>query len=131
MKKLLLVALILIFGSAGAHAQAVDQRLMTDDEYKTFLSQTEAALPRLERGFKRSDKDSQAVGLAEIHTIRALYLDAEHPRPRTLSSEIDLCGFLQRLYVNAAVAQLYTPELQNLVFRLNDDIHAQLASRHL
>lgn len=127
MTKLILIAAF-IFTSPTA--RAADARLMTDAEYKTFLAQTEAALPRLERAFKRVGKESGGagiVGLAEIHTVRAGFLNLRSP-PRALADELDLCGYLQRLYVNAAVTHIYAPELADLIFRLNDDVIARVAA---
>lgn len=132
MKKSLLVVAILIFGSVAAQAQNTGYTVMSDAEYEKFLFQTIPVFTRLDRTLARRYNETKSgdplAMLAEIRSIRKSYLDPPHWAIR--SDEQDLCDDLQRLYINLTVRHISAPELNGLIFRLNDDILAQLASRH-
>jgi hypothetical protein len=79
------VLFLLCVSSAVSQTQSTDPRLMSDADYKTFLSQVETALPKWETELKgidlekvpqlpypvgKSIADSQTIGLMEIGNIR-------------------------------------------------------------
>ena len=96
--------------SALSHAQATDQRLMTDTEYKIFLSQVEVELPKWQSTLKSIDlekaphlpysqgksiEDSQIVALTEVDNLRA-FISLQR-RKRTVQGELGIMMFLNNL----------------------------------
>jgi hypothetical protein len=131
--RLLLVVMIL-FSSLAAQSQTVKNKPMTDAEYSAFLSQTEATLPRLEAQLRLIKRRYQSpfakIALTELTDVRSFLPDSDHPHERSLSSELDLCGSLERFDINVDLSRVYAPDLSGLLFRLHDDIYALLAANN-
>ena len=126
---------------------------MSDAEYKTFLSQLEAALPRWEAAYKninlekspqisyaagKSIADFQTVGLTEIDAIRTrIYM--EH-RKRSLRGELQLMALLNNLFddgeeivwrevvsgLTLSSLEKYAPEISELSKDLFADIQERI-----
>ena len=148
-KNVALVAFFLFCASgAMGQTQSADPRLMSDADYKAFLSQVETVLPKWEAALKGIDlekvpqlpysvgktiADSQTVGLTEIDNIR-LYITMQR-RKRTVYGELALKGFLDSLFdmgeeivwreavMNITLTSLekYGPELSALAMRITTD----------
>ena len=136
--------LVCIFAAVG-HAQDKDKRMMTDADYKTFLTQVEAALPKWETALKniepeRVRRTSFATGksLIDIGQIRATI--AEQGVKRTLSGELTLLGSMQSLdemgkvigweqTMNGTPTSLekFDPESSALIAHIRDDVRARIA----
>jgi len=126
---------------------------MSDADYKAFLLQVEAALPKWETALKNIDpeKDPQIsysqgklivnernLGLTEVGNIRVFV--AKQRVKRTVYGELGLKGFLQSLYdvmdsiVNIEEAagltlsslEKYSPELSVLLIRIGNDVLARV-----
>jgi len=113
MPKILFVALFVFLSvsSAVCQTQSADIKTMSDADYKTFLLQVEAALPKWETSFKsinldktpnlsysvgKSIADSQIVALTEIDNLHTFIHFQQ--RKRTVYGELALKGFLDSLY---------------------------------
>jgi len=148
------VALFLLcVSSAVSQSQPADLRLMSDADYKAFLSQVETALPKWETDLKNIDlekvpqlpypvgksiADSQTVGLMEIDNIRT-FIHSQRQR-RTVYGELALKGFLDSLFdvgeeivwreaiegVTLTSIEKYGPELSSLNMRLATDAMARV-----
>jgi hypothetical protein len=126
---------------------------MTDADYKTFLSQVEAVLPKWETALKgidlervprlsysvgKSIADSQTVGLTEIDNIRTFIFMQR--RKRTVYGELALKGFLDSLFemgdeivwreaimgLNLTGLEKCAPELSALAMRITNDAMARV-----
>jgi hypothetical protein len=146
--------LLLCAFCARSQAQITDTRLMTDADYKAFLLQVEAALPKWEAAFKNIDPEKNPqisfsqgkyivlwrnLGLMEIGNIRQYV--AKQRVKRTVSGELALSGFLQSLYdageevvnfegltgLTLSSLEKYAPELATLEIRIGDDVEARVA----
>jgi hypothetical protein len=145
---------IVILCATFATAQTKsNNRLMSDADYKAFLLQVEAALPKWETALKNIDpeKDPQIsysqgklivnernLGLTEVGNIRVFV--AKQRVKRTVYGELGLKGFLQSLYdvmdsiVNIEEAagltlsslEKYSPELSVLLIRIGNDVLARV-----
>ena len=159
MRRFLLVACLA--GIAGFSAaipaqqplQHPDARLITDADYKTFLIQIEAGLPKWEMALKNIDPQTDSrisyalgksiaenrdVGLLEINYIRLRV--AELRVKRTVSDELALRGFLESLYssieeevaietignLNLSDLEKFEPELSTLDMRIGNDVLARV-----
>lgn len=152
--RLLAVFVMLLFAfCAMSQAQANDKRLMTPAEYKAFLHQVEAALPKWETALKninpekderisyslgKSFVEKRNVALLEVGNIRLFV--AKQRVKRTVYGELALKGFLDSLYdlmgdvVNLEVAagltlsslEKYAPELGALCGRIGSDVYARV-----
>ncbi|MGA3159884.1 MAG: hypothetical protein ABSC77_01620 [Terracidiphilus sp.] len=136
--------LVCIFAAVG-HAQDKDKRMMTDADYKTYLTQVEAALPKWETALKnikpeRVQRTSYATGksLLDIGQIRAAI--AEQRVKRTLSGELVLLGIMQSLQDMGHVLsweqtmsggdttlRYFGSELKALLDHIDDDVKARVA----
>jgi hypothetical protein len=134
-------------------AQAVDERLMTDAEYNTYLHQVEAALPKWERDIKniapekvpqisysegKLIADQLDVGLMQIGYIRDRV--AKQTVKRTVSGELALYNHIQSLWFtwetigmleiahNLALTHLekHRPELSELERHIGNDVIARV-----
>jgi hypothetical protein len=149
-----LVALFLLcVSSAVSQTQPADLRLMSDADYKAFLSQVETALPKWETDLKNIDlgkvpqlpyslgksiTNSQTVGLMEIDNIRTLIHSQREKR--TVYGELALKGCLDSLYdmaeeivwnetimgVTLTSLEKYGPELSTLTMRIATDAMARV-----
>jgi hypothetical protein len=137
-----------------SQAQVKDERLMTDADYKTFLLQVEAAIPKWETELKNIDLekvpqisysrgksivDQRDLGLVEVSNIRTYIALQQHKR--SVSGELALFGFLQSLYdigqeivweedfsgLTLTHFEKYAPELSSLEIRINNDAMARVA----
>jgi hypothetical protein len=145
---------IVILCATFATAQTKsNNRLMSDADYKAFLLQVEAALPKWETALKNIDpeKDPQIsysqgklivnernLGLTEVGNIRVFV--AKQRVKRTVYGELGLKGFLQSIYdvmdsiVNIEEAagltlsslEKYSPELSVLLIRIGNDVLARV-----
>ena len=105
MPKILFVALFVFLSvsSAVCQTQSADIKTMSDADYKTFLLQVEAALPKWETSFKsinldktpnlsysvgKSIADSQIVALTEIDNLHTFIHFQQ--RKRTVYGELAL-----------------------------------------
>ena len=145
-----IVILCATFATAQTNS---NNRLMSDADYKAFLLQVEAALPKWETALKNIDpeKDPQIsysqgklivnernLGLTEVGNIRVFV--AKQRVKRTVYGELGLKGFLQSLYdvmdsiVNIEEAagltlsslEKYSPELSVLLIRIGNDVLARV-----
>jgi hypothetical protein len=107
-----MVVMFLCAITAQSQAPTADNRMMTDADFKAFLTQVEATLPKWESELKGIDLEKQApqipyakgksitdqrdVGLMEIGYIR-VYLPKLRAK-RTVSGELALSGFMQSLF---------------------------------
>jgi len=137
-----------------SQSQVNDKRLMTDADYKTFLLQVEAELPKWETALKNiePEKDSQIsyalgkmivenrdIGLMDIGNIRTRV--AKLRVKRTVSDELVLSLSLQTLsdsieeevgveaVANMTLSDLekFAPELTTLRLRIVNDVIARVA----
>jgi hypothetical protein len=151
---LLMPATLSAQSRAGSQTQAPDKRLMTDADYKAFLLQVEAALPKWETQLKSIDlekvpqisysrgksiADQRNLGLVEIGNIR-LYLTKLQSK-RTVSGELALFSFMRGLFdvgeeivweeifsgVTLTSLEKYVPELSALEIRIGNDVNARVA----
>jgi hypothetical protein len=147
------IVLLCAFCAVG-HAQAKDKRLMTDADFKAFLLQVEAALPKWETALKNIDlekvpqisysrgksiADQRDLGLMEIGNIRVTV--ARLRVKRTVSGELALLGFMQSLFdigeeivweedfsgLTLTSLEKYAPELSALEIRIGNDVYARIA----
>lgn len=131
---------------AGSQAQVTDNRLMTDADYRTFLLQVEAALPKWEAAAlkniapERVQRTSYAPpkALIDIGGIRLAV--AEQRAKRTVSGELALSGFMRSLYEMGKVISSeltvmsratdsrfdFGPELSALEIRIDNDVNARV-----
>lgn len=154
------VLFLLCLTSADGQTQKADFRLMTNAQYKAFLSQVAAVLPGLKVDFQnlKPENDPQisyaigqvvaenrAVGLMQIDDIRT---EIEKQRQkRTVSGEVTLNNFVQELYesmsselaVEAMDTNLppshferFIPEMSSIGVRIGNDSIArvQLLEKH-
>jgi hypothetical protein len=95
----------------SARGQAADSKLMTDANYKAFLTEVEDSLPKWETQLKninldsvpqitysrgKSIADSRELGMREIGYIRTFV--AQQRVKLTVHGELALSGFMQSLY---------------------------------
>jgi hypothetical protein len=148
------VALFLLcVSNSVSQTPSSNPRLMSDADYKTFLSQVETALPMWESDLKNIDlekvpqlpypvgksiADSKTVGLMEIDNIRTL-IHSQRVK-RTVYGELALKGCLDSLYdmaeeivwseaiegVTLTSLEKYGPELSTLNMRLATDAMARV-----
>jgi hypothetical protein len=155
MNRVLSIALV-VFSCAfcvSGQAQANDKRLMTDAEYKTYLHQVEAELPKWETEFKNIDLekvpqisysqgklivDQRDVGLMEIGYIRDRV--ARQTVKRTVSGELALYNHIQSLWstwetiglleiahdLTLTHLEKYRPEFSELEMRIGNDVIARV-----
>ncbi len=130
---------------AVSQAQDHDKKPMTDADYKTFLFQVEAALPKWEMALKniapeRVHRTSYAPpkALIEIGGIRRTV--AEQRVKRTVSGELALLGYMRSLYDMGQVIKWeitvmsraidssfdFGPELGALSVRIGNDVNARV-----
>ena len=148
------VVVALLFASPLGLAQTKDDSLMSDADYKLFLAQVEAALPKWETQLKSIDPekipqisysraksflDNQRIGLTEISNIRLFV--AEQRVKRTVYGELTLRGFLGSLFdageeivweesisgLTLTSLEKYAPELSAFQIRLENDAMARVA----
>lgn len=114
MKRTLFTMIVALLCTIPAQSQipTPDNRLMTDADFKAFLTQVEATLPKWESELEGIDLEKQApqipytkgksitdqrdVGLMEIGYIR-VYLPKLRAK-RTVTGELALSGFMQSLF---------------------------------
>lgn len=137
-----------------SQSQVSDNRMMTDADYKTFLLQVEAEIPKWETALKNIDPETDSripyalgksivenrnIGLMNIGDIRTRV--AKLRVKRTVSDELGLSLPLQSLSdsiedeVNIeAIANLtlsdlekFAPELTTLRLRIGNDVIARVA----
>ncbi len=145
---LTLLAVLSCTFCASGQAQANDKRLMTDAEYKTYLHQVEAALPKWETDLKNIDLekvpqipyatgklivDLRDDGLMQIRYIRDRV--SKQKVRRTVSGEMSLYMHIQSLWSTwEIIASLeisndltfthlekYLPEFSELEGRIGND----------
>jgi hypothetical protein len=144
---------LLCVSSAVSQTQSADPRLMSDADYKVFLSKVEAELPKWETELKginlekapqlpypvgKSIADSQTVGLMEIDNIRTAIHSQR--QKRTVYGELAIKGCLDSLFdmaeeivwsesiegVTLTSLEKYGPELSTLNMRLATDAMARV-----
>lgn len=127
---------------------------MTDADYKAFLHQVEAALPKWEVAYKGIDPEKNPqisysqgkyivmwrdLGLMEIGNIRLSV--AKLQVKRTVSGELALLGFLESLFNSAeeevdfgaiiglplSNLEALAPEWGTLILRIGNDVNARVA----
>ena len=156
-KSRLLTAALLVLLCASrvvSQSQVNDKRLMTDADYKTFLLQVEAELPKWEMALKNIDPETDAripyalgKSIVENRNIGLMDIDRIHTKvaklrvKRTVSDELSLSLSLQSIFdsiedeVNIeAIANLtnsdiekFAPELTTLRLRILNDVVARVA----
>jgi hypothetical protein len=156
MSSVLLVALVMLSCAfcASGQAQINDKRLMTDAEYKTYLHQVEAELPKWETDLKNIDfekvpqisyptgkliVDKRDVGLIQIGYIRDCI--AKQTVKRTVSGELSLYMHIQSLWstwedigwleisndLTLTHLEKYISEFSELERRIGNDVIARVA----
>lgn len=105
------ILFLLCASSAVSQAPISNPRLMSDADYKVFLSRIETALPKWEAAYKSIDlekapqlsystgksiADLQTVGLTEIDNIRTFIYFQRHKR--SVQGELALMMFLNTLF---------------------------------
>jgi hypothetical protein len=133
-------------------AHATDDRLMSDADYKSFLSEVEGKLPEWEAALKKVDPAksdaSYAVGekivefrdlaLREVGYVRQYV--AKQRGKRTVSGELALEGFLRGVYdtMDSVVAiessarltlshlENFAPPIGKLVISIGNDVTARV-----
>ena len=145
---------LLCASSALSQAQPSDSKLMSDADYKVFLSRIETDLPKWEAAYKSIDlekapqlsysagksiADFQTVGLTEIDNIRTfIYMQR---RKRTVQGELALMMFLNSLFdegeeivsrevlagVTLSNLETYAPEMSTFSKDLFVDIQERVA----
>ena len=149
-----IVLFLLCLTNAGSQTQKTDSRLMTDAQYKVFLSQVGAVLPRLEAAFQNLKPENdpkisysisqiitenRLVGLMQIDDIRTEI--KEQKQKRTVSGEVTLNSFVQELYESMsselAVESMdtnlppshferFVPEMSSIGVRIGNDSIARV-----
>ena len=137
-----------------SQSQVSDKRLMTDADYKTFLLQVEAELPKWEMALKNIDPETDArisyglgKSIVENRNIGLMDIDRIHTKvaklrvKRTVSDELSLSLSLQSLsdsfedeanieaIANLTLSDLdkFAPELTTLRLRIGNDVIARVA----
>lgn len=153
-KVLALLALCLLCTpNAVSQTSPIDHNLMTDAEYRVFLSQVESSLPKWESALKGIDPDKipeisysngkwfvdkRDVALVQISNIR-LFI-AQQRVKRTVYGELAIKGFLDSLFdvgeeivwsedfthLSLTHLEKYAPELSALNIRLTADAMARV-----
>jgi hypothetical protein len=148
-----MLAVLFCASVSMVHAQTADKRLMTDAEYKNFLTEVDSALPKWEAALKSIEPENDSrisyavgkmivqnrdVGLIEIDNIRTYV--AKLRKRRTVSGEVALYGFMQSLYdsmgaevdteaianVTLSHIETFAPEMSTLGVRIGSDSMARL-----
>ena len=154
-----IVLFFLCLTNADSQTQKTDSRLMTDAQYKVFLSQLAVVLPRLEAAFQNLKPENdpkisysigqiitenRVVGLMQIDDIRT---EIEKQRQkRTVLGEVTLNSFVQELYdsmesetgaeaianVSLSHFEKFIPEMSSIGIRIGNDSIArvQLLEKH-
>jgi len=103
-----ILTVVTFFLLCASVSQAQSPNLMSDAEYKAFLSQVEAVLPKWETALKGIDlekvpysigkpiADSQTLGLTEVDNIRT-FIHLQRQK-RTVYGEVALKGFMDSLF---------------------------------
>ena len=156
MNRILSAMAVVFFCAIAVQGQTptTDKRLMTDDDFKGFLTQVETALPKWETEFKNIDvekapqisysqgksiMDSRTLGLVETDNIR-LYLLKLRAK-RTVLGELAPSGFLRSLFdvegdilreedfagLTLTHLEKDAPQLSALVIRIANDVNARVA----
>jgi hypothetical protein len=151
----MVTALILLSGiSAASQTKSDSTGIISDSDFKTFLSQVETALPKWEAALKNINPEqnsqisyalgntmvqNRSIGLAEIPSIR-IYI-AKLRSKRTVSGELTLSGLLRSVYdcmdyetTLEAIANLkltdlekFAPEFSAITLRIANDVIARVA----
>lgn len=148
------LAVLLCASRVVSQSQINDKRLMTDADYKTFLLQVEAEIPKWETALKNIDPETDAripyalgKSIVENRNIGLMDIDRIHTKvaklrvKRTVSDELGLSLSLQSIFdsiedeVNIeAIANLahsdlekLAPELTTLRLRILNDVIARVA----
>ena len=152
----LAVALVVLLCASPvvSQSQVSDKRLMTDADYKTFLLQVEAELPKWEMALKNIDPETDArisyglgKSIVENRNIGLMDIDRIHTKvaklrvKRTVSDELSLSLSLQSIFdsiedevnieamanlTNSDIEKL-APELTTLRLRILNDVIARVA----
>ncbi len=148
------LAFALLFSGTFALAQASDDRLMSNTDYKAFLNQIERELPTWETALKKinPENDPQTsyalgkmiVGNRDFALTEAGYARSEvveQQQKHTVSGEFILLGFVEDirelmgnedewesdgLAAHSDVGK-YLPELNTLYVRIHNDVNARIA----
>lgn len=157
MNRILCSAMAVVFLcaiTAQSQSSTTDKRLMTDANFRVFLTQVESALPKWETELKSIDlekvpqisyskgksiMDQHDLGLVEVANIR-VYLPKLRAK-RTVSGELALSGFMQSLFdigeevvweedfsgLTLTHLEKDAPELSALEIRIMNDLIARVA----
>jgi hypothetical protein len=150
---IVVIFFLLPFYSAESQTKSADTRLMSDADYKTFLSQVEAGLSKWETMLKGIDPekipqisysrgksflDQRNLGLIEIGNIH-LFISEQRIK-RTVYGELALKGFLDSLFdvgeeivweedfsgLHLTTLEKYAPELGAFSARISTDAMARV-----